>query len=101
MARNRIVYLRRNSKGLSFFLALSFFLTISAPMAIFRFIKNKEYRLIPYYISAINWNLFHYLHLKGFPYLVHKPNDIPDLIGISNQYLSHSKFVKSINTSKQ
>ncbi len=97
MARNRVVYLRRNAKGLSFFLAILFFLSFSAPMAIFRLMRSKDFRLIPYYISAINWNFFHYSNLKGFPVLKPKMNDIPDLVGVSNQHLAHSKFVKSIN----
>jgi len=97
MTRNRIVYLRRNANWGSFFLAMLFFLFISAPVAVFRMIKNKESHLIRFFIAAINWNFFHISTLKGFPQLTYKDQAFPQLTGVSKSFETHSKFVESIN----
>lgn len=97
MTRNRMVYLRRNANWGSFLIAMLFFLGISAPVAIFRLLKNRESHLIPFYISAINWNFFHFADLKGFPQLKKRGDGLPDLVGTYHHLESHSKFVKSVN----
>ncbi|MFZ4411865.1 MAG: glycosyltransferase family 2 protein [Bacteroidales bacterium] len=97
MTRNRIVFLRRNANGINFIISMLFFLFISAPVAIFRYIKNKESHLIKYYISAINWNFTHVNNLNGFPKLHQLNNDLPELSGTYHDLAFHSNFVKSIN----
>jgi len=96
MTRNRIVYLRRNANWFMFLIAMMFFLFISVPVGIFRFLKNKESNLIKYFTSAIAWNFLNIRGLKGFPRLQKTNNDLPILTGTYNHLASHSKFVESI-----
>jgi len=98
MTRNRIVFLRRNANWINFLFSMLFFLFISVPAGIFRFVKNKESLLIKYFISAIVWNFTNLKSLKGFPKLKQIDNELPELTDTYHHFAFHSKFVKSINT---
>ncbi|KQS26956.1 glycosyltransferase family 2 protein [Dyadobacter sp. Leaf189] len=56
MNRNRILFIRKNAPGLTFFIFCCYFLLTVAPRNIFKYIKNKEYSFIPVFLSAIAWH---------------------------------------------
>ncbi|MFZ4398963.1 MAG: glycosyltransferase family 2 protein [Bacteroidales bacterium] len=97
MTRNRIIFLRRNANWINFTIAILFFLLISVPVGVFRYLKNKESHLLKYYFSAILWNFTHFKNLNGFPKLVTSENKLAELSGTYHHLATHSNFVKSIN----
>jgi len=96
MARNRILYLRRNADWLSFTIAIFFFFSISFPTAIFRMLKNKEYHLLRYFFSGVFWNFTHFKGIKGFPYLQFQHNGIPKLLNVHSCFEFHSEFIDNV-----
>jgi len=93
MARNRILFLRRNADWLTFIISMGFFFSISYPTAIFRMLKNKEYGLIKYFIRGVFWNFTHYKGLKAFPQIHFLENKIPELYNVSSHYIENSQFI--------
>ncbi|GGM87247.1 glycosyl transferase [Dyadobacter beijingensis] len=61
MNRNRILFIRRNAPGLTFFLFCCYFMLTVVPRNMLVYLKNKEYNFIPVLWSAITW------HLKNKP----------------------------------
>ncbi|MCE7059893.1 glycosyltransferase family 2 protein [Dyadobacter sp. CY343] len=59
MNRNRILFIRKNAPGGTFFFFCCYFLATVAPRNIFKYIKNKEYSFIPVFLKAITWHLTH------------------------------------------
>ena len=60
LTRNRIVYTRRNTKGLQKLLALSFFYSFSFPKGIFKYLLRKEFKLLASFWQGAIWNLYHF-----------------------------------------
>jgi GT2 family glycosyltransferase len=59
MNRSRILYMRRNLTGVTFFVALLFQIFIAIPKNIFVFLFNKDIGHLKAYIKAINWHISH------------------------------------------
>lgn len=57
MTRNRLLFLRRNLFGASFWLALSFFLAISVPANTLRFILRRRFDLLGAFWRGLVWHL--------------------------------------------
>jgi GT2 family glycosyltransferase len=60
LTRNRIIYTRRNTKGLQKLLALSFFYAFSFPKGIFKYLLRKEFKLLASFWRGAIWNLYHF-----------------------------------------
>lgn len=56
MNRNRILFIRKNAPGTTFFIFCCYFLAAVVPRNIFQYIKNKEYHFIPVFLRAITWH---------------------------------------------
>ena len=56
-ARNRILYLRRNSKGTSFILALLFFLFLATPKKLGGYILKRDYKNLNAHLKGLFWNI--------------------------------------------
>nr|WP_295925455.1 glycosyltransferase family 2 protein [uncultured Dyadobacter sp.] len=56
MNRNRILFIRKNAPGITFFIFCCYFLAAVVPRNIFQYIKNKEYHFIPVFLRAITWH---------------------------------------------
>lgn len=57
MNRNRILFIRKNAGGFTFFVFCCYFLATVAPRNIFQYIKNKEFNFIPVFFKALTWHL--------------------------------------------
>jgi len=56
-ARNRILYTRRNSNGISFILTISFFLFITTPKKLLMYLLALDFRNIKAHVKGILWNI--------------------------------------------
>ncbi|WP_031527329.1 glycosyltransferase family 2 protein [Dyadobacter crusticola] len=56
MNRNRILFIRKNASGFTFFIFCCYFLLTVVPRNIFKYIKNKESSFIPVFFNAITWH---------------------------------------------
>lgn len=56
--RNRVLFLRRNSHGIIFLLALIYFYTISLPKNTFKYLFNKAHLFALY--RGVAWNMSHF-----------------------------------------
>jgi GT2 family glycosyltransferase len=63
MNRNRLLYLRRNSDNLSFYIALLFYCFVSLPTAIVRFVFKNEINHLKVFFMGIFW---HFKHMYSF-----------------------------------
>ncbi|TLV02605.1 glycosyltransferase family 2 protein [Dyadobacter luticola] len=61
MNRNRILFIRKNAPGLTFFIFCCYFLVAVVPRNIIQYIKNREFSFIPVFIRSITW------HFKNKP----------------------------------
>ena len=59
MARNRLMFMRRNSKGLNYVLSLLYFIVISFPKKVFTHLLKFEFGLLSTYVKGVTWNLRH------------------------------------------
>lgn len=57
MNRNRILFIRKNAGGVTFFIFCCYFLVAVAPRNLIQYIKNKEYNFIPVFLNAMTWHL--------------------------------------------
>lgn len=96
MNRNRIMYLRRNANFASFIFALMFYLFVSLPVALFRFVVKKEYKHIKHYLLGIVWHFAHFNGIKGFPALVMQQDGTNKLVNESDFYKEHKSVLISI-----
>ena len=55
--RNRILYMRRNTGFFQFLFFMLFFVFVSTPKAIFKFIFTKQFRHLNSYFKGATWNL--------------------------------------------
>ncbi|KAA0993772.1 glycosyltransferase family 2 protein [Dyadobacter aurulentus] len=68
MNRNRILFIRKNASGTTFFIFCCYFLLAVAPRNIFKYIKNKEYSFIPVFLKSISWHFNHKADSKDLGY---------------------------------
>lgn len=66
MARNRILYLRRNIKGIKFVSSLLFFICFTIPKTTLKYIKDLKWMHLREFYRGMSWNLFHY-RVHGLP----------------------------------
>ena len=57
MTRNRILFMRRNSSGLSLFIGLLFFILAATPKSLFKYLLAGKPRLMKPFLSGIWWNV--------------------------------------------
>ncbi|MET0635115.1 MAG: glycosyltransferase family 2 protein [Chitinophagaceae bacterium] len=55
--RNRILYMRRNTNFLQFFVFISFFTFFTAPKSIITFAAKKQFQHLKSFIKGVTWNL--------------------------------------------
>ncbi len=55
--RNRILYMRRNTSLASFIIFTLFFIFVSTPKAVVKFMANRQFKHLKSYIKGITWNL--------------------------------------------
>jgi hypothetical protein len=59
MTRNRLLFMRRNSTGLSKMMAMSFFLFISLPKNLITYLSQREIEHIKAFWKGCIWNVTH------------------------------------------
>ncbi|MDN5211682.1 glycosyltransferase family 2 protein [Fulvivirgaceae bacterium BMA12] len=59
MARNRLMFMRRNARGIRYLLSLAFFIMISFPKKIFTHGIKLEFQLLTTYVKGVLWNFSH------------------------------------------
>lgn len=59
MARNRLLYLRRNSHGLQFLMGLMFVLCVALPNNTIRYVTSSKFDLCKAYLRGYWWHLNH------------------------------------------
>lgn len=60
LTRNRVIFTRRNTKGLQRLAALLFFYFISFPKWIITYLFRGEFKLLKSFLKGAFWNLFNY-----------------------------------------
>lgn len=60
MARNRLLFTRRNAKGIALWAAIPFFFLISFPKNVGTLLLRREWTLAKAYIKGVFWNFSHY-----------------------------------------
>ncbi len=60
LTRSRIVFTRRNIKGIKKIISILFQYLISFPKNAFVFLKNKQFKHLKAYWQAITWNMTHF-----------------------------------------
>ncbi|TDE10223.1 glycosyltransferase family 2 protein [Dyadobacter psychrotolerans] len=58
MNRNRILFIRKNTSAVTFFIFCCYFLLAVIPRNLLAYIKNGEYNFIPVFLKAITWHFF-------------------------------------------
>jgi GT2 family glycosyltransferase len=96
MARNRILFLRRNADLFTLVISMVFFFSVSYPIAHYRMIKNKEVGLLKYFIRGVFWNFTHFKGVKAFPQIHFSENKIPELTNVSSHFKENSQFIDNI-----
>ena len=57
MSRNRILFLKRNSKGIQYLIALFFIIFLSIPLNTLRMMLKRQFKLIKVYYQGVFWHL--------------------------------------------
>jgi len=57
--RNRILYMRRNSRPFQLFVFTLFFIFFTFPKAIFTYIKDRQFQQLKWFLKAVVYNLRH------------------------------------------
>ncbi|MCA0428645.1 MAG: glycosyltransferase family 2 protein [Bacteroidetes bacterium] len=60
LTRNRLMYTRRNTRGLQRILAVCFFYFFAFPKGILTYLKRKEFKLLASFWRGAIWNLFNH-----------------------------------------
>lgn len=79
MARNRLMFMRRNSKGLNLVISLLYFFVISFPKQMITHLLKLEFHLLSTYLKGITWNLKHYRVHKN-PRIISRSDGTMDVI---------------------
>ncbi|MCE6987654.1 glycosyltransferase family 2 protein [Dyadobacter sp. CY323] len=61
MNRNRILFIRKNAPGVTFFLFCCYFMAAVVPRNLIQYIRNREFSFIPVFLKSITW------HFKNSP----------------------------------
>ncbi len=69
IARNRILYSRRNSKGITRLINFIYFNLISFPKSLVKYLLQRRFDLIVPILRAFTWNFFHYKNIHQNPKL--------------------------------
>lgn len=56
LTRNRLIYTKRNTKGLQHYLCIIFFILISFPKGILQYLLKKEFTLLKAFVRGTLWN---------------------------------------------
>lgn len=59
MGRNRLMFMRRNSRGIDFIMSLLYFFIIAFPKKIVTHLIKLEFKLLSSYVKGVSWNLRH------------------------------------------
>ncbi|MFQ3576488.1 MAG: glycosyltransferase family 2 protein [Cytophagales bacterium] len=68
MARNRVLFIRRNNKGMQKWIALLFFAFISMPKNCIQFFSKRQFGHLKVFLKGVFWNCLNY-KIKGYPQL--------------------------------
>jgi GT2 family glycosyltransferase len=68
MARNRLLFLRRNNTGLALFTSVLFFVCLTIPKTTIKYLLKMQGEHLKAFYKGVSWNLFHY-NIHGFPAL--------------------------------
>lgn len=60
LTRNRLIFTRRNTTGLKKMVALLFFIFLSFPKGVFKYLLAKDIKLLLPFVKGAFWNLFHF-----------------------------------------
>lgn len=60
LTRNRLIFTRRNARGIQKIAALLFFYFFAFPKGVFKYLKKKEFKLLAAFIRGALWNLVHF-----------------------------------------
>lgn len=60
ITRNRIIYTRRNTKGLQHYACFLFFLFFSFPKGVIQYLAKREWSLLNSFVRGVFWNVFHH-----------------------------------------
>lgn len=69
IARNRILYSRRNSKGITRIINFVYFNLVSFPKSLVQYILQRRFDLVVPILKAFTWNFFHYKNIHHNPKL--------------------------------
>jgi hypothetical protein len=76
IARNRILYSRRNSKGLTRVINFIYFNLVSFPKSLVQYILQRRFDLVVPIFKAFTWNFFHYKNIHHNPKLSNYENKV-------------------------
>lgn len=71
LTRNRLIFVRRNTKGWKHYSCILFFYFIAFPKGLFNYLKKREYTLLQSFVKGALWNLWHFDIYKNEG-LIHK-----------------------------
>lgn len=76
IARNRILYSRRNSKGLTLVINFVYFNLVSFPKSLVQYVLQRRFDLIMPILKAFTWNFFHYKNIHHNPKLINYEDQV-------------------------
>ncbi|MEO6287701.1 MAG: glycosyltransferase family 2 protein [Dyadobacter sp.] len=56
MNRNRILFIRKNASGLTFFIFCCYFFAAVVPRNLIHYVRNNEFSFVPVFLKAITWH---------------------------------------------
>jgi GT2 family glycosyltransferase len=59
MNRNRILFIRRNTSAMTFFVFMCYFLLLVAPRNLIAYLREGNYDFIPVFFRAVGWHINH------------------------------------------
>jgi len=60
MARNRLLFMRRNTQGIEFLVSLLFFIFLAIPNNTIKYLIKLQFKHLASFYAGIGWNLSHY-----------------------------------------
>jgi GT2 family glycosyltransferase len=59
MTRNRLLYMRRNTKGFTKYFSIFFYFAVAMPKALLMFFLKREFHLLKPFYAGLRWNFGH------------------------------------------
>lgn len=59
MTRNRLLYMRRNTRGFTKYFSILFYFTVAMPKAFLMFLLKREFHLLKPFFAGLKWNFGH------------------------------------------